>query len=81
MSGWGMAEGMTNRVVLPCESHDEALIVAQNAENRAEMKRVAICSTKPRARRGTLYSVLTRDDAERWFTPGGFAPEPRRRFS
>jgi hypothetical protein len=72
MSGWGMAEGLTNTVVLACESYEEAEVVADNARARSDMRRVRIVGEKPRLRRGVLYSFMSRDDADRWYRPGSF---------
>lgn len=58
MSGWGKSEGMTNRVVVPCETFHDAEIVADYLQIRGDMTRVTINTTKPRTRHGVLYSVL-----------------------
>lgn len=70
MSGWGQARGMTNRVVLPCRDIYEAHRVAEYAESRSDMMRVTINTTKPKARRGVLLSVMTRDDSPAWYRYG-----------
>lgn len=56
MSGWGMAEGKTNKFIVVCESYDEAWIIKQNAEKRSEMKHINIVSSKPRYGRNAIES-------------------------
>lgn len=56
MSGWGPAESMTNRHVVLCGDHAEAVAVAEAAKRRFEMRRVTVCVVKPRTRSGVLYS-------------------------
>lgn len=48
MSGWGRAEGKTNKFVIGTDSYDQALILQQLALKRREMKYVNIASTKPK---------------------------------
>ena len=47
MSGWGEAQGKINKLVLPCDTYEEALVVQQNAKDRPEMKYINIASKKP----------------------------------
>lgn len=47
MSGWGLADNKTNKLVLTCDNWDEAEIVADNARRRTDQKNVSIRSTKP----------------------------------
>jgi hypothetical protein len=56
MSGWGMAKGKRNVMVVICDTYEQAEQIEKAANRRPEMKRVAICSTKPKARPGILYS-------------------------
>jgi len=72
LSGWGPAKGKVNTVVLPCATLAEAETVEKNAKNRSDMKFVRIVSNKPRMKQGVMYSLMCKDDAERWYTPGGF---------
>jgi len=46
MSGWGMAEGMTNRVVFPCVDMDEAKLVLSRVNDREEMTNAIITKTR-----------------------------------
>ena len=39
MSGWGMAQGKINKLVLECETYEDAETVYNNACNRSEMFR------------------------------------------
>ena len=48
LSGWGNTFGKINKIVLECDSYDEALIVEQNAMDRSEMKYINICMNNPR---------------------------------
>jgi len=47
MSGWGMAKGLINKLVIECETLEEAKQIERTAHNRNEMKYVNICTTKP----------------------------------
>ncbi len=73
MSGWGEASGRRNYVCLPCESREEAEVVAANAKARTDMERVHIDTQKPEPTADVVLSLMTRDEAGRWYEPGGFA--------
>ena len=47
MSGWGKADGKTNKLVISCHTWEEAETVARNASRRHEMKYVNITSHRP----------------------------------
>lgn len=47
LSGWGMAQAKINKLVLTCDTWEEAEIVEQNALKRSDMKNVNICVNKP----------------------------------
>jgi hypothetical protein len=47
MSGWGLASGRVNKLIIACESYEQAKTVERNAKKRNEMKYVNICSNKP----------------------------------
>lgn len=47
MSGWGKAQGKVNKLVISCNTYQEANIVAYNAKRRSEMKNVNILDHKP----------------------------------
>ncbi len=76
MSDWGEAEGRVNTIILPCADHTEADIVATNARNRDEQRNVRIMDRKPALSSGVIYSLMLKEEAGRWYTPGAFEPEP-----
>ena len=47
LSGWGHAEDKINKLVISCDTYDEAITVANNAERRDEMIYVNIRDSKP----------------------------------
>jgi hypothetical protein len=47
LSGRGAAVGMTNKLVIECQTHQDAERVARNARQRREMRCVSIRATKP----------------------------------
>ena len=47
MSGWGLAKGRKNKLVIGCNTFEQAEVVAHNGERRNEMKYVNITSKKP----------------------------------
>jgi hypothetical protein len=56
MSGWGRAEGKTNVLVIECDTWAQAVAIEKAAHDRREMRRIEICSTRPKERRGVLHS-------------------------
>jgi len=48
MSGWGKAEGKTNKLIIVCDTWEQAEAIERNANKRTEMKYVNICTNKPR---------------------------------
>jgi hypothetical protein len=56
MSGWGMAEGKTNKLIIVCETYEEAQTIERNACKRSEMRYVNITRNKPRYGRNVLES-------------------------
>lgn len=79
MSGWGMADKKVNKLVIECDSYEEALIVEQNARNRSEMKFVNICINKPYYNPNRYYvSEHNKNDGySSWFQKGYFKREDR----
>ena len=67
MSGWGKSRGLTNRLVLACESQQEANRVADYARGRSDQKNVRICTTKPRIRPGTYTQVMDPERSTAWY--------------
>lgn len=47
LSGWGMAENKTNKLIVECNTLSQARIVEKNARLRAEMKYINIRFSKP----------------------------------
>lgn len=47
MSGWGRAEGKTNKFVIGVNTWEQAEAVKRNAERRSEMKYINITLDKP----------------------------------
>jgi hypothetical protein len=73
MSGWGMADHKTNKLVIECDSYEEAETVYNNALNRPEMKYVNICMNKPRYNPNGYYtSYHDKTDYDSWFKPNYF---------
>ncbi|QVW28899.1 hypothetical protein [Bacillus phage SWEP1] len=76
MSGWGEAEGKTNKLVLVCDSYEQAEIVEENAKNRGDMKYVSIASTKPHYNPSKYHvQFKTIDDMASWYKEGHFTKE------
>ena len=71
MSGWGRAEGLTNRLIFPCESYDEALDVADYAKSRGDTKNVRICTTKPQINFWQYVQVMNPENATAWYRRNG----------
>ena len=47
-SGWGGAEGKTNKFIVVCKNWQQAQIIERNAKKRSEMRYINICMKKPR---------------------------------
>jgi hypothetical protein len=47
MSGWGLSKGKTNKLIIACDTYEEAKTVERNASKRPEMKYINICGNKP----------------------------------
>ena len=47
MSGWGMADGKTNKFVIACENWAQATAIERAAMDRDEMKYINIARKKP----------------------------------
>jgi len=74
-SGWGMAADKTDKLVISCETFEQAQVVYDNAYNRSEMKYVNIRSSKPYYN-SRYYKVdyhgKEQGDYESWFIPNYF---------
>lgn len=47
MSGWGKAEGLINKLIVECDTREQAEAIKRNAQRRGEMKYINICLNKP----------------------------------
>ncbi len=82
MSGWGKAEGLTNKLIFLCDSMDQARTVADNAEARSDQKRVKIHTKPPtylRKTKGKDYvegdkyvQIKTIEDYPSWYEKNYF---------
>jgi hypothetical protein len=57
MSGWGMAEGRSNRFVVQCDNREQAQQIERAARGRDEMKRIQWVSKCPKSNDRMLVSV------------------------
>ena len=62
MSGWGPATGKINKLVIECETYDQALQISCAAKRRSEMRRVNIRVSRPRYGAHVLTSWKTYAD-------------------
>ena len=62
MSGWGNAANKTNKLIIECDSYQDAELIQKNAEKRSEMKYINICSTQPRYGKNVVESWKTFND-------------------
>lgn len=68
MSGWGMAEGKINRLVLECCDYVEAMRVESYAKSRSETSSVSILSKKPSFPKDKYFAQYkTIEDMPRWY--------------
>ncbi len=66
MSGWGYAQGRTNKLIVECSTIDEAEQIERTARRRPEMKYVNICTRRPRYGAHVLESWKTYADMTGW---------------
>lgn len=62
MSGWGMAANKINKMIVECDTWQQAEQIKRAARNRSEMRRVNIRATKPRYGAHVVESWKTWDD-------------------
>ena len=68
MSGWGLAQGTINKLVISCNTYDEALRVSNNARKRNEIRYVNIRASKPYYPRAYVSRHgRAEGDYESWF--------------
>lgn len=85
LSGWGKAEGLLNKLIILCDTPEEAKIVAQNAKDRNDQRDVKIHSKPPtdfRTTMGVMYKtngklvqIKDKEDMPNWFKPEYFKKE------
>ena len=56
LSGWGGAAGLTNVLVVECDTVEQHDQIVAAAERRTEMKRIQTCVHPPKDRAGVLHS-------------------------
>lgn len=62
MSGWGMAKGKTNKLIIECQNINQALQIERAAKARSEMKYINIRTTKPYYGQNIVESWKTWDE-------------------
>lgn len=62
MSGWGRAKGMTNKLIIQCQTIEQAEQIERAARYRDEMTYVNIRTTKPYYGSNILASWKTWDE-------------------
>ena len=73
LSGWGKAKDKINKVVIQCDSLEEAKTVEENARSRSDMKRINIATKKPYYNKDShLVTFRTKSDWPKWFEKGFF---------
>jgi hypothetical protein len=70
MSGWGVAQGKTNKLIIECETSQQAEQIERAALRRAEMRYVSVRTTKPRYGSGIVESWKTWGDLGTIWTGG-----------
>ncbi len=79
LSGWGKAKGKTNVLIFSCKDMNEALIVAENAGNRADMVAIKIWDREKPVFSTKEYYPQDKDIKEypRWYEKGFFKKKAR----
>jgi hypothetical protein len=73
MSGWGMAQGKTNKLVFLCDNMKEAKTVEGNAMSRSDMKYVSIRSTAPYYDKNRYYTQFKdKEEYPKWYQENAF---------
>jgi hypothetical protein len=71
MSGWGPARGTINKLVIACQSYEEAETIERNAKLRSEMRYVNICNRKPSYPRAHVSWKTYEQLGDIWKAPAG----------
>lgn len=73
MSGWGEAEGKTNKLVFVCDTYEEAQIVKDNAAQRSDQKHINIRASKPYYNKENYYvEYKAKRDYSTWYIKNYF---------
>lgn len=74
MSNWGHASGKKNILSFRCESLAIARVVAKNATNRSDMRKVEINKATPSRYYSSRYLLQHKDDTDysSWYVDGYF---------
>lgn len=56
MSGWGVAQGKTNKLIIECDTLQQAEQIEKAAHRRSEMRYINIRITKPRYKSNVVES-------------------------
>lgn len=68
LSGWGEGKDKIGKLIFVCQGYEAAVIVRDNAQARAEMKYINICTTKPYYNRDRYYpQYKTKEDKAWWY--------------
>jgi hypothetical protein len=62
LSGWGVSEGKKNKLIIECDTIEQAEKIERSARNRSEMRYINICMTKPRYGSNVLETWKTWDE-------------------
>ncbi len=62
MSGWGMAKDKTNKLIIECQTIEQAEQVERAAKSRSEMRYINIRTTKPYYGKNIVESWKTWDE-------------------
>ena len=71
MSYWGMSKNKKNKLVFPCETYEQAEIVAENAKHQGSQIHINIRTTKPYYN-PDYYYVQVKTNYHAWFVKGYF---------
>jgi hypothetical protein len=66
MSGWGYAKGRINKLIVICQTIDQATQIENAAHKRSEMKYVNICTRRPRYGAHIVESWKTYEEMTGW---------------
>jgi hypothetical protein len=66
LSGWGYAQGRINKLIIECNTINEAEQIEKAARQRSEMKYVNICTRRPRYGAHILETWKTYSDMTGW---------------